>query len=163
MSQIIPIDITSSGPRGAAADAAPRPARPAGNRRVYVLFTDVEGTLRAVRAARDLVPPPDGRVTVVHLRPLDFGAPLDDPPGISPAETDAFCDRLGDEGLDGAVDVRVCVCRDARLALTSVIDPHSLVLVGGHHRWWPTGADRWRRRLETAGHLVVFVDEAPRG
>jgi hypothetical protein len=130
---------------------------------VYVLFTDVEGTLRAVRAARGLVPAAGGPVIVVHMRPLDFGAPLDDPPGVSPAETDGFCDRLRAEDLEGRVEVQVCVCRDARRALPKVIRPHSIVLIGGHHRWWPTGADRWRRRLETSGHLVVFVDEAARG
>ncbi len=124
-------------------------------RRVYVVFTDVEGTLRAVRAAGRLAPACGGRVTLVHFRPLDFGTPLDRPAGISPAESKTFLELLAREGCD--VDVAVCVCRDARRALPSVIDRHSLVLVGGHHHWWRTGADRWRRTLEQAGYVVVVV------
>jgi hypothetical protein len=40
-----------------------------------------------------------------------------------------------------------------------VLERPSLVVVGRHRRWWPTMADRWRRTLEAAGHLVVVVDE----
>ena len=36
--------------------------------------------------------------------------------------------------------------------------PHSIVLVGGRHRPWPTASERLHRRLEDAGHFVVFVD-----
>ena len=156
MTEIISMDRAKRGGTGAST-ARPRPAAPA-DRRVYVLFTDVEGTLRAVRVATRFAPAFGGHVTVVHFRPLDFGAQLDAPAGISAAETETFRERLAAES--GEVDVTVCVCRDARRALPSVLDPHSLVVVGGQHRWWPTGAERWRRRLEAAGHLVVFADEA---
>lgn len=156
MTEIIPIDRPRAG--RATGDTPPTPQAAPTRGRVYVVFTDIEGTLRAVRVARRLAPAFGGRVTVVHFRPLDFGAPLDAPAGISPAETEGFRARLEAEGLD--VDVNVCVCRDARRALPTVIDAQSLVVVGGHRRWWPTGADRWRRILEAAGRLVVFVDEA---
>lgn len=156
MTEITLIDSSRTGPaRGET--LGPRPTAQS-RRRVYVLFTDIEGTLRAVGVARRFAPAFGGHVTVVHFRPLDFAAPLDAPSGISPAETDEFRERVAAEGCE--VDVEVCVCRNARRALTSVLDPHALVVVGGHHRWWPTVAERWRRRLEAAGHMVVFADEA---
>ena len=156
MTEIIPNGRLGTSPaRGET--LGPRPTAPS-RRRVYVLFTDIEGTLRAVGVARRFAPAFGGHVTVVHFRPLDFAAPLDAPSGISPTETDEFRERVAAEGCE--VDVEVCVCRNARRALTSVLDPHALVVVGGHHRWWPTGAERWRRRLEAAGHMVVFADEA---
>jgi hypothetical protein len=156
MTEIIPLTRARTG--------GPRGGRPAGDpatrapRQLYVLFTDLEATLRAVRVAERLAPAFGGRVTVVHFRPVDFGAPLDAPAGISPAESEAFRERLEEAG--GEVDVTVCVCRDARRALPSVIDPHSLVVVGGRHRWWPTAADRWRRMLEDDGYVVAFVNGA---
>lgn len=158
MTEVISID----GPRADRDVAAgSRRAWAEPRRGLFVLFTEAESTLHAVRAARRFAPAFGGRITVVHFRPLDFAAPLDAPSGVSPAETEAFRERLAEEGDD--VEVTVCVCRDARRALPSVIGAHSLVVVGGHHRWWPTGADRWRRRLEASGHLVVFVDEAANG
>lgn len=154
MTEIIPIADSRIG-----RSVGRRPGRqqvPSSRQRVYVLFTDLEETLGAIRVAKRLADALAGRVTVVHFRPVDFGAPIDSPSGRSPAETDAFRERLEAEGCD--VDVRVCLCRDARRTLPMVFDDHSLVVVGGHHRWWPTAADRWRRTLEAAGHLVVFVD-----
>ncbi len=156
MTEIIPITRARSG-RTTGEATGPGQVTPA-PRRVYVVFTDIEDTLNAVTAARRFVPAFGGHLTVVHFRPLDFGAPLDAPAGISPAESEAFRERLEAEG--GEVDVNVCVCRDARRALPSVIDPHSLVVVGGRHRWWPTAADRWRRMLEHEGYVVVFVNDA---
>lgn len=154
MTEIIPIARARTG--GPAAGRAGREQARSAPRRVYVLFTEIEETLGAVRVGRRLADAIAGRVTVVHFRPVDFAAPIDSPSGRSPAETDAFRARLEAEGCD--VDVRVCLCRDARRALPLVFEDHSLVVVGGRHRWWPTPADRWRRTLEAAGHLVVFVD-----
>jgi hypothetical protein len=156
MTEIIPLDRSKTGP---AAGQTPR-RRPteSSRRQVYVLFTDIDGTLSAVRVAARFALAFGGHVTVVHFRPLDFVVPLDAPTGISPAETEAFRERLSAEGCD--VDITVCACRDARRALPAVIDAHSLVVVGGHRRWWPTGADRWRRRLEEDGYVVTFVNEA---
>lgn len=156
MTEIIPI--ARGGTLGNAGGRPGREQARSAPRRVYVLFTDLEETLGAVRVARRLAPAFDGRVTVVHFRALDFGASLDAPAGISPAETEAFRERLEAEGCE--VDVNVCVCRNARRALPAVIDAHSLVVVGGQHRWWPTPSDRWRRTLEEEGYAVVSVNQA---
>jgi hypothetical protein len=154
MTKIIPLARPRTG--GTTGGRPRREPAPPAQQRVYVLFTGLEETLGAIRVAKRLAAALAGRVTVVHFRQLDFGMPLEAPAGVSPAETDLFRDRLEAEDCDA--DVSVCLCRDARRALPTAIDQHSLVVIGGRHRWWPTPADRWRRTLEAAGHLVVFVD-----
>jgi hypothetical protein len=126
--------------------------------KVYVLFTNFDQTLGAVRVAGRLASAMGGDVTVVHFRSIGFGAPLDHPSGLSPVETDAFRARLAAEHCGARV--RVCLCRDPRQAIRSVIDGHSLVVIGGRRRWWPTPSNRWRRMLEKEGYVVVFVNDA---
>lgn len=153
MTEIIPLDRA----RGARANPDAQNRRTDSRRAIYVVFTDIENTLRAVRLAARLAPAFGDRVVVVHFRPLDFGAPIEAPGGISPAETESFRQRLAEPGCD--VEISVCVCRDARQALPSVIDAHALVLVGGRRHWWRTAAERWRRTLERAGYAVVVVTD----
>jgi hypothetical protein len=124
---------------------------------VYVVFTSIEETVLAVRVASPLAAALRSRLIVVHFRPIAFGAPLDHPTGVSPLETEEFRARL--EAEDCEADVRVCVCRDVHAALSTVFKEHSLVVLGNQRRWWRTTANRWRRTLEAAGHLVVLVDE----
>jgi hypothetical protein len=95
-------------------------------------------------------------VTVVHFRTVPFALPVDEPTGVSPAETEAFLERLRAEGVNARV--RVYLCRDERRAIPFAFKPHSLIVMSGQHRWWPTHAERWRRVLEAAGHFVVLVD-----
>jgi len=125
---------------------------------VYVLFTDLEETLRAVRVAGRLAKTIGAGVTLIHFRSIGFGAPLEHPAGLSPVETGTFKARRAAEECDARV--RVCLCRDPRQAIRSVIDQHSLVVIGGRRGWWPTPSDRWRRTLEQAGYVVVFATEA---
>ena len=153
MTEIIPITRTRT---GGATSAAPGPEPTTwAPRQVYVVFTDLDETLLAVRVAKRLASAIGGGVTVVHFRPIGFGAPLEHPAGSSPVETDAFRARLAAEDCDARVCV--CLCRDARQAIRSVFDGHSLIVIGGRRRWWPTPSDRWRRMLEALGYLVVFV------
>jgi hypothetical protein len=95
-------------------------------------------------------------LTLIHFRSVPYQLPVDGPIGISPVETDAFVARLEAEGLK--IRVRVYVCRNQRLTVQLAFRRHSLVVLAGRRRWWPTRAERWRRWLESAGHFVVFVD-----
>ena len=53
--------------------------------------------------------------------------------------------------------VRIYLCRDCWQALAQVLRPHSLVVVGGRERWWPTREGRLARRLRRAGHEVILT------
>jgi len=123
---------------------------------VYVVFTTVPDTLPAVRVGHALAASLDAPLTLLHFRTVPFVLPVDAPTGISPVETEDFLARMRSEGID--VRVRVFLCRDEQRAMPFAFRPHSLIVMGGHPSWLPTHAERWRRSLETAGHLVMFVD-----
>ena len=126
---------------------------------VYVIYTSLEATLAATRAAHDLATAMNVPLTVVPFRPVPYALPLTERTRIPSTETDALADRLRKEGIEA--EVRVYLCRSERNAMAMTFAPHSLVVVGGRHAWWPlTRAAGWRRALEAEGHAVVSVDAA---
>jgi len=123
---------------------------------VSVLFTTEEETLAAARVAAVLARAMAVPMTIVHCRAVPYPLSVDAPVGVSPAESDAFIRRLQSEGVDARV--RVFLCRDRENVAPKAFRRHSLIVVGGRRRWWPTASERWRRRLEAAGHFVLFTD-----
>ena len=123
---------------------------------VNVLFTKPDETLEAVRVASAIGRAMAVPLTVTHLRAVPYPLTLDAPAGLSPAETEAFVERVRAEGID--VRVRVYLCRNADRMLPMAFKEHSVIVIGGRRSWWPTWSERMRRRLEAAGHFVLFVD-----
>ena len=58
------------------------------------------------------------------------------------------------------VDVEVCLCHEKLNAPLAVLKPHSLILIGGRTRFWPTEENRIARDLRRRGHEVVFVKQS---
>jgi hypothetical protein len=127
---------------------------------VNVVFTTLEDTLAAVRLAQSLAKALAVPLTLMYFRPASSAVPVDAPNGVSTVETDAFVNRLRAEGVD--VRVRIFLCGNVRQALRLAFRRHSLIVIGGRRRWWPTAAERWRRALEAAGHFVLFVNKSGR-
>jgi hypothetical protein len=125
---------------------------------VYVIFTTIDETLAAVRVADILGRAMTVPLTLIHFRAVPYPLSVDAPAGLSPVETDAFVGQLETEGFE--VRVRAYLCRDERRAIPMAFKRHSLIVIGGQRSSWPTQSERWRRRLEAAGHFVVFVDTA---
>jgi hypothetical protein len=42
--------------------------------------------------------------------------------------------------------------------LTAVLDPNSLVVVGGRKRFWPTQEELLAKTLRRQGHEVIFAE-----
>jgi hypothetical protein len=42
--------------------------------------------------------------------------------------------------------------------LLRVLDTQSPVVIAGQHHWWPTREQRLARKLQAAGHQVVFTE-----
>ena|SRR5712692_7141480 len=125
---------------------------------LYVLFTSVDETLAAAEVASDLAKALTTRLTLIHFQAVPYPLATDAPSDRSPAEMETFVDALRATGVN--VRVRVYLCRDPRRAIPSAFKHHSLIVIGGRRSWWPTKSERWRRALEAAGHLVVFVDKS---
>ena len=125
---------------------------------VYVVFTSIGETLAAMHVAGDFARVLGVPITIVHFRTVPYALPADEPNGLSPAETDAFIERLRDEHED--VRIRVYLCRDERQAVPLAFKPHSLIVIAGRPSYWPTRSERWRRMLEAAGHYVILANES---
>jgi hypothetical protein len=54
--------------------------------------------------------------------------------------------------------VVIYLCRDRMDMLDTVLSPRSLVVLGGHKRWWPTAEKRLASNLRRAGHEVIFTE-----
>jgi hypothetical protein len=153
MSEIIPLASTIVQQVGRPADAHAPLIR---TDSVYIIFTTIDETLAAVRVAAELGTAMAVPLTVIHFRAIPYPLSVDAPAGLSPVETDAFVERLRVERI--AVRVRVYLCRSERQAIPFAFKRHCLVVIGGRRRWWSTASERWRQRLEAAGHFVVFVE-----
>jgi hypothetical protein len=153
MSHIIPISSAATQPRSVARERSSPGVR---TDAVYVVFTSIDETLAAAHVAADLARAMAVPLALIHFRTVPYSLSVDRPTGLSPLETDSFLNLLRAEALD--MRVRVYLCRSLGRAIPMVFKKRSLVVIAGRRRWWFSRTERWRRALETAGHLVVFVD-----
>ncbi len=128
---------------------------------INVIFTSVTQTLAAVERASELASRLDARITLVVMQTVPYPIPLESPPVLLEFNENRFRTIL--QGT--RVDASVCIylCRDRWEALKRVLAPHSLVMLGGRYRWWPTVEARLARRLCHAGHEVILTDGAAPG
>jgi hypothetical protein len=123
---------------------------------IVVVFTSMEPTLRALKQAGALAHRLDLRVKLVVPQIVPYPLPLTSPPVL----LDFNERRFFAVASESHVETTVCIylCRDRWDALELVLQSHSLVIIGGRKRWWPT-AEAWLARgLRRAGHEVIVVE-----
>jgi hypothetical protein len=136
------------------------PPRALGARReevlnVFVIFTSVDATLQALKRAGNLAHQLHGRIMLVAPQVVPYPLPLTSPPVLldwNERRLRVIADQSEVETI-----VRIYLCRDRWQALEHLLRPHSIVVVGGRKRWWPTRESRLARRLHHAGHEVIFA------
>jgi hypothetical protein len=123
---------------------------------ISVVFTSYESTLDALKAAGKLAKHLGGQITLVVPEAVPIRLPITRPPVL----LDWNENRLRAMASQCEIDttVRLILCRDSWKALAAVLKPHSLVMIGGRHGWWPTGAFRLARKLRKAGHEVIVTE-----
>lgn len=123
--------------------------------RVNVVFTGIEQTREALRAAAVLAADLHARIVILVPEVVPYPAPLD-----SASVPRAFLvRRLLTAVKESRIEtsIRVCVCRDRRIALSATLPRRSIVVIGGRTRWWPTREQRLAAELSRQGHHVVFA------
>lgn len=139
--------------------ASPPPPQAAGERepelRLTVLFTGIEQTLSALRAAANMAADPGARIDVLVPQVVPYPAPLDS----APVSRAFLVRRLLTVANQSRIptSIWVWVCGDRRTALSAAPPPRSLVVIGGRKRWWPTREQRLAAELRRQGHHVVFA------
>jgi hypothetical protein len=124
--------------------------------KVVVVFTTVESTLAALTKAGTLAHQMGAKITLVVPQIVPYPLPLESPPVLLEWSERRF--RVIAEESPIETTVQVYLCRDRTMALLGALGPRSLVVVGGHKRWWPTPETRLASRLRGAGHEVVFAE-----
>jgi hypothetical protein len=123
---------------------------------LVVLVTEPGATLHAMNVAERLGCAAEADVTVLAVQtPALRGGEALSPDDREFAALQARIRAIARGRL------RVVVATNLLQALTSLLPPASLVVVGGRRgRWWPTATSRLCRSIEGLGHYVLFVDEA---
>lgn len=143
------------------APATGRPARPIGEEadqklNIAVVFTSVESTLPALKEAGNLANSLGARIKLVVPQVVPYPLPLETPPVLVEFNENRFRVMASESLVE--TSVQVYLCRDRLEALTSVLKPGSIVVLGGKKRWWRTKDERLARKLRRAGYEVLFKE-----
>jgi hypothetical protein len=122
---------------------------------VSVVFTSVPATLAALRKAAALAASLNACLTLVVPQVVPYPLPLSSPPVLVDFNERRF--RVIASQIPVETTVRVYLCRERWEALTTVLRPHCLVVVGAPRRWWPTKEMRLAKRLKRAGYEVIVA------
>jgi len=123
---------------------------------ISVVFTAVESTLAALKHAGDMAANLGARISLVVPQVVPYPVPLNRPPVLVEFSERSFRVIAGQSRVE--TNVVVYLCRDRMETLKAVLKPHSLVIVGGRKRWWPTAEKRLAAKLRRVGHEVIFSE-----
>src|ERR1700680_4945679 len=124
---------------------------------VNVIFTTWLGTQDALRTASQWARCLGARIVLWSPQMVPRQFSLTAPP----VSTDFMEQRL--QSLvtacceDQEIVIRVCLCRDLEQCVLNILEPDSVVLVGGKKRWLPTQEQKLATLLHDFGHRVLFV------
>jgi len=123
---------------------------------VFVIFTDATGTLAALQMADGLTQELEAHIRLLMPYEVPYTLPL-----TKPAVPMEFLEGQV-RGLASKTRLEVAahiyLCRDKRHTLECLLRPHSLIVVGGKIRWWPTSAQKLAQVLQKDGHHVIFAE-----
>jgi len=136
-----------------------RPGEPQESRlNIVVIFTSSSATIAALMRAGSLAKSLNADIKLVVPQVVPFPLPLTSPPVLLDFQESRF--REIAEGIPVEIRVHLYLCRDKLETLKEVLQPRSLVVVGGRKRVWPTREERLARRLRRAGHDVIFTESS---
>jgi hypothetical protein len=125
---------------------------------VNVLFTDVQATRAALRAATELATDLNAAVRVRAVMAVPFALPLDHPQVSIPFAEEALS-ALVSECKQNSLDItaHLYLSRNRVETFLQILPPNSLVVIAGRKRPWPTQESRIAARLQSEGHRVVCI------
>ncbi|MFN7919132.1 MAG: hypothetical protein U0Q16_03495 [Bryobacteraceae bacterium] len=130
---------------------------------IVVLYTGPRSTRAALRTACQCAEGLSARIRLLAFQPVPWALPLDQPPAgkqfseLMLRELLEECAAEASGHLQGPVEFRGenRLCRETWFALSRLLHPQSVVVIGTRTRWWPKPEDGLARRLRRAGHHVV--------
>lgn len=147
-------------PRNHSAPKTPEKVHPECPLDVVVMFTDVPGTLKALKTAAELAHNLNGRIRLLAPQVVPYPLPLESPQ-VSREFNQRRFQTLASHGSSAVlIDTRVelYLCRDRDDALCQALEPEALVVIGVRRSWWPTAEKALVRNLQRKGHQVILVN-----
>jgi hypothetical protein len=138
------------------APKTPEKTNPVSPFEIVVMFTDVPGTLKALKTAAELAHNLNGRIRILAPQVVPYPLPLESPQVSTEFNERRFQTITHDSRIETRVDVRLC--RDRGEALCQALEPEALVVMGVHRSWWPTSEKALAGKLRRKGHYVILVD-----
>ena len=123
---------------------------------VFVIFTDAPGTLAALQMADGLAQKLEAHIRLLMPYEVPYALPLTKPAVPVEFLEGQIRNLAGKTRLE--VAAHIYLCRDKRRTLELLLRPHSLIVVGGKKRWWPTSAQKLAQALQKDGHHVIFAE-----
>ncbi len=122
---------------------------------VLVLHTTTTETLQALKTAAHLAHGLSVRIRLLVLEIVPYPLPLDRPNVPLHFTRRRFHTMASNAAIETTVDIHLV--RDPDKTIESILEPHSVVVMGTHRTWLPNAHSRVAKRLERLGHQVVFA------
>jgi hypothetical protein len=126
---------------------------------IVVLYTTVPETLQALKMAAHLAHDLSARIRLLVLEVVPYPLPIDQPDVTVPFTQQRFRTLAESASPAIKIDTKVDVhlVRDPEKTIESVLEPNSVVVMGGRCPWWPTAQGRLAKLLKRTGHIVVYA------
>ena len=121
---------------------------------MIVIYTGQEETLAALRTAGQLANNLHAAIQLLVPHVVPYPLDLHTPQVATDFVASKFRTLAG--GRPTPTRVQVILCREPVNAL-SALNPHSLIVIGNHRRWWNRGESHLIKTLRRQGHDVIPV------
>jgi hypothetical protein len=122
---------------------------------VVVLYTSIPETLKALKMAAHFARDLAARIRLLVLEVVPYPLPIDQPDVPLPFTQQRFRTLAESACIETKVDVHLV--RDPLKSIESVLEPHSLVVLGGRCPRWPMAQSQLAKLLKRTGHIVVYA------
>ena len=123
---------------------------------VYVIFTSIDWTLKALEKAREISKPIEADIAVVAVQVVPFPLPLDKPPVPMEFVIRRFEEKAAE--FPEGTKISACLCRDPLVALKRVLKRNCPVIMGVRKTMWPNRDKRLAGKLKRAGYEITLVE-----
>jgi hypothetical protein len=124
---------------------------------VYVIYTSMNGTLKALEKAGQLAQHLNSGIEMLAVQTVAYALPLD-MPFVS---SDFLARRLEamTARFSNPIRISTYLCRDPVVALKRILKRNCQVVMAiRKKRWWPNRDERLARKLRRAGFDVALVE-----
>ena len=123
---------------------------------VNVIYTDLPGTIAALQSAEALARRLQARITLLAAHSVPYDLPITHPPVSLEFARRRLVELAQQAKLHTSIEIYIC--RDRTLCIQQALSSRSLVVLGVKRRWWPTVESKLAKRLESAGHQIIYVE-----